>query len=70
MPPDYDLSNLQTWQADLWIRLQVGALHAEIFAAQAERLGFPLALGAGRAANSWNRWIETQCLGGSRSFDH
>jgi len=70
MTPDYDLSNLPTSQADVWINLQVDAILGQILADQAERLGFPLALGAGRAANSWNRWIETQCLGVSRSFDH
>ena len=45
MVPDYDLSNLQTSQADLWIYLQVDAIFGQIMADQAERLGFPLALG-------------------------
>ena len=44
MTPDYDLSNLPTSQADLWIYLQVDAILGEIMADQAERLGFPLAL--------------------------
>ena len=37
MAPDYDLSNLHTDQADLWIYLQVGAIVAEILADQPER---------------------------------
>lgn len=45
MTPDYDLSNLPTSQADLWIFLQVDAILGQILADQAERLGFPLALG-------------------------
>ena len=45
MAPDYDLSNLETSQADLWIYLQVNAIFSQIMADQAERLGFPLALG-------------------------
>lgn len=45
MAPDYDLSNLPTAQADLWIHLQVDAILGQILAEQAERLGFPLALG-------------------------
>ncbi|MGD1102201.1 MAG: hypothetical protein ABSA59_09055 [Terriglobia bacterium] len=45
MVPDYDLSNLQTSQADLWIYLQVDAIFGQIMADQAERLGSPLARG-------------------------
>ncbi len=45
MTPDYDLSKLPTSQADLWIYLQVDAILGQILADQAERLGFPLALG-------------------------
>ena len=45
MVPDYDLSNLPTRQADLWICLQADDICGQIMAAQAERLGFPLALG-------------------------
>ena len=45
MAPDYDLSNLETSQVDLWIYLQVDAIRAEILADQAKRLGFPLTLG-------------------------
>jgi hypothetical protein len=45
MAPDYDLSNLETSQADLWIYLQADAIFGQIMADQAERLGFPLALG-------------------------
>ena len=41
MAPDYDLSNLPTDQADLWIYLQVDAIFGQIMADQAERLGFP-----------------------------
>jgi hypothetical protein len=45
MAPDYDLSNLETSQADLWIYLQFDAIFGQIMADQAERLGFPLAVG-------------------------
>jgi hypothetical protein len=45
MAPDHDLSNLETSQADLWIYLQFDAIFGQIMANQAERLGFPLALG-------------------------
>ena len=45
MTPDYDLSNLETSQADLWLFLRVGAIRAEILAEQAKRLALPLALG-------------------------
>ena len=45
MAPDYDLSGLPTDQVDLWIYLQVDAIFGQIMADQAERLGFPLALG-------------------------
>ena len=37
MAPDYDLSSLQTWQADLWIHLQVDVVLAQILADQAKR---------------------------------
>ena len=70
MTPDYDLSNLPTSQANVWIYLQVDAILGQILADQAERLGSPLALGAGCAANSWNRWIGELCLGVSGSFDY
>jgi len=43
--PDYDLSNLPTDQVALWIYLQAEAILGQIMADQAERLGFPLALG-------------------------
>jgi hypothetical protein len=43
MAPDYDLSNRETSQADLWICLQFDAIFGRIMAGQAERLGFPLA---------------------------
>ena len=45
MAPDYDLSNLPTSQADLWICLQVDAIFGQILSDQVGRLGFPLALG-------------------------
>jgi hypothetical protein len=45
MAPDYDLSNLPTSQVELWIYLQLDAIFVQIMAFQAERLGFPLALG-------------------------
>ena len=70
MTPDYDLSNLPTSQADLWIYLQVDAILGQILTDQAERLGFPLALGAGFVANSWNRRSEALCLGFGVSFDY
>ena len=50
MIPDYDLSNLHTDQADLWIYLQVNVILSQILAEQAERRGFPLALGNCRVA--------------------
>jgi len=37
MTPDYDLSDLETSQADLWLRLQVEAIRAQILADQAKR---------------------------------
>jgi hypothetical protein len=46
MTPDYDLSNLETSQADLWLFLQVEPIRAEIVADQAKRLALPLALGS------------------------
>ena len=45
MAPDYDLSNLQTDQVDLWIYLQVDVIVAQIFADQIERRASPLTLG-------------------------
>ncbi len=45
MTVDYDLSNLPTDQVELWICLQADAICRQIMDAQAERLGFPLALG-------------------------
>jgi hypothetical protein len=47
MTPDYDLTNLQIDQADLWIYLQVDAILAELLADQPERRASPLALGDG-----------------------
>ena len=41
MAPDYDLSNRETSQANLWIYLQFDAIFGQIMAGQAERLGFP-----------------------------
>jgi hypothetical protein len=46
MTPDYDLSNLETSQADRWLFLRAGAIRAEILADQAKRLALPLALGS------------------------
>ena len=43
MAPDYDLSNRETSQAELWIYLRFDAILGQIMADQAERLGFPLA---------------------------
>jgi len=43
MAPDYDLSNRETSQADLWICLQFDAIFGQIMTGQAERLGFLLA---------------------------
>jgi len=37
MAPDYDLSGLQTLQADLWIHLQADVVLAQILADQAQR---------------------------------
>jgi hypothetical protein len=47
MAPDYDLSNLPTSQAGLWIHLQGGAIFDQILADQAQRLGLSLVLGDG-----------------------
>ena len=70
MTPDNDLSNLPTSQADVWIYLQVDAILGQILADQAERLGFPLALGAGCATDSCKRSIGAPCLGVSGPFDY
>ncbi len=43
MAPDYDLSNRETSQAELWIYLRFDAIFGQIMTDQAERLGFPLA---------------------------
>lgn len=45
MIADYDLSNLPTDQAEVWICLHADNICTQIMAAQAERLGFPVALG-------------------------
>ena len=45
MTPDYDLSNLRTDQAELWIYLRFDAILVEILADQPERRATPLALG-------------------------
>ena len=45
MTPDYDLSNLPTPQAKIWICLQAAVICGQIMDDQAERLGFPPALG-------------------------
>jgi hypothetical protein len=37
MTPDYDLSDLETSQAHLWLCLQVEAIRAQILADQAQR---------------------------------
>ena len=46
MTLDYDLSNLHTDQADLWMYLKVSTMLAEIVADQPARRASPLALGA------------------------
>jgi hypothetical protein len=45
MAPDYDLSNLPTSQADLWIYLNADIILAQIHADQGKRQASPLALG-------------------------
>jgi hypothetical protein len=45
MAPDSDLSNLPTFQVDLWIYLQFDASVGQIMADKADRLGCPLAGG-------------------------
>jgi hypothetical protein len=40
MAADYDLSNLPTDQAEVWICLQADVIYGQIVADQAERLGF------------------------------
>jgi hypothetical protein len=42
MRPDYDLSGLETSQADLWLSFQADAIRAEILDGQAKRQGFTL----------------------------
>jgi len=44
MAPDYDLSNLPTSQADLWIYLHADIILAQIHADQGKRQASPLAL--------------------------
>ncbi len=46
MRPDYDLSGLEPFQADLWVFLQADAIRAEIRADQAKRQGFTLCAGS------------------------
>lgn len=46
MIADYDLSQLEASQANLWILLQADAIRAEILADQAERLEFMWAKGS------------------------
>jgi len=38
--PDYDLSGLEPFQADLWVFFQTEVIRAEIHADQAKRQGF------------------------------
>ena len=45
MVVDYDLSDLPDDQAQLWVWLRTDEICGQIIAAQAARLGFPLALG-------------------------
>jgi hypothetical protein len=45
MTPDYDFSYLSAAQVELLIYLEVDVTFSQIMADQAERLGFPLALG-------------------------
>jgi hypothetical protein len=40
MAPDYDLSNLETSQVDLWINLELDDIFGHIMPEKAERLGF------------------------------
>jgi len=47
MRPDYDLSGLETSQADLWLFFQADAIRAEILDGQAKRQGFTLCGGSG-----------------------
>ena len=42
MRPDYDLSGLEPFQADLWVFFQTEVIRAEISAGQAKRQGFTL----------------------------
>ena len=55
---DYDLSNLPTDQAELWICLQANSICGQIMAAQAERLGFPFVLG-GRIVSAMTQKQQT-----------
>jgi len=40
MAPDYDLSNLETSQVDLWINLELDDIFGHIMPEKAERLSF------------------------------
>ncbi len=46
MRPDYDLSGLEPFQADLWVFFQADAIRVEIRADQAKRQGFTLCAGS------------------------
>jgi len=45
MVADYDLSQMPSDQAEVWMCLRADAIYGQIVVAQAERLGFPLVLG-------------------------
>ena len=42
MTPDYDLSGLEPFQADLWVFFQTEVIRAEAHADQAKRQGYTL----------------------------
>jgi len=44
MAPDYDLSNLQNAQVEMWFFLRADDIFGQILAGQSKRLAFPIAL--------------------------
>ncbi len=75
MTPDYDLSNLETSQAELWLCLQVEFIRAQILADQAQRqaatrsrqLQPGLRRCEGRDRN--HRWVRSSRLGGRSNLE-
>jgi len=64
MTPDYDLSNLRTDQAELWIYLRFDAILAELVADQPERRASPLTLG--NCTQHCSPYYDSEAVGGTR----